>query len=841
MIALVAETRQQSLQELLSLDQWPKVAGQRVLTNATLVVTPPNLFDQWLREIRKFVVSTSGLRILAVPSHAKLKTLTVADFVAADIVLVSFRFFFSEAYQRYFDELTKPGLKVWDEVSVQQRQECCKKRKAAQGKPPSCEKSQKAEKLSHKAAGGLQPVKREREPQLPDTESAMPSLAIKLEPPDDECLAAESMVVGTMDGAAEPGLAARQPPTPALQLSRYYLEMRASKDYLPQRYLDLERRTRRLLREAESAEELAQSPALFEMFYFKRVVFDEFHEVVQVSSQQAMATSSTARAPFYALHALQGRCHWGLTATPFLSSAAAVAHMASLLRVFVPHDDDEEAQRFLDTWVTSNTWDDSGIPLKEHWVEVELTAMERALYRHQHNLLLEQGSCGHENAHARATERRLLQLCTHFDPDNAGAQPAAHARAALEQQVQRLHQSLEQAISRQRLCEAQREELLSRWDARDRLQGALPDYVREANLACAHCETSELYGLAEAALHASDARLNSELALVEADLRRLAQAAVDGQAPAVTAHVDEGCEPCRHLRVCEERAKHFNRSKGQAQGDQHQAERQLRFLEAVLESVNASATDRLECLACLHDASPSTTTILPCGHRLHLACATTALAANGSCPQCQRPATLQNCTGVADLLQTEVASSEAASMVTENISVQKFRKQYGSKLVKVVETIRGIQRSEGEATKCLVFIQWDSISLQLESALKDVGISPLVLRGHLSLRQKAIRRFVDSSTADTSVLLLSLEHSPSGMNLACAHHVLLVHPMHADRCEEAAAHEMQAIGRVRRRGQTHPVHIHRFVAQGTVEEALACRHRELCRRPKPHPAEAAGK
>merc|ERR1712216_630533 len=132
-----------------------------------------------------------------------------------------------------------------------------------------------------------------------------------------------------------------------------------------------------------------------------------------------------------------------------------------------------------------------------------------------------------------------------------------------------------------------------------------------------------------------------------------------------------------------------------------------------------------------------------------------------------------------------------------------------------------------------VFIQWDSISSQLENALKAVGISPLVLRGHLSQRQKAIARFVDSCSADTSVLLLSLEHSPSGMNFACAHHVLLVHPMHADRCEEAAAYEMQAIGRVRRRGQSTRVPIYRFAARGTVEEGLARQHRELCQQPRP--------
>jgi hypothetical protein len=817
MIALIAETRQQSLQELLNLGQWPQIAGQRVLTDATLIVTPPNLFDQWLREIQKFVVSSSGLRVLAVPGHTRLKTFTVADFVAADVVLVPFRFFFSEAYQRYFDEITKPGLKVWDEVSVQRREAFCKKRKADNGK----------QNIREKTAAPCG-VKREGETDMYPTPATNTYTLNGI---------AESLSVDIDDAPAKDS-GRQQQATPALQLSKYYLEMRTGKDYLPQRYLDLERRTRRLLKGAETAEELAQSPALFEMFYFKRVVFDEFHEVVQVSSQQAMAASSIARAPFYALHALQGRCHWGLTATPLLSSAAAVAQMASLLRVFVPHDDEEEAQRFLDTWVTSNTWDDSSIPLQEHWVEVELTAMEHVLYLHQLNVLSEQGSRGPENAHARTAERRLLQLCTHFDPECTSGQPAPNACAALSQQVQRLRSILEQAVCRQRLCDEQREELLSRSEICGRLTAALPDHAREANLACTHCELSELNGLAEAALQASDARLNSELALVEADLRRLAQAAVDGQPPALAQHVDEGCEPCRHLRLCEERVKHFNRSKGHSLGEQRHAEAQLRFLEAVSKSLEVSTLDHVECPACFHDASAGATTILPCGHRLHLSCATEAISAQGCCPQCQRPASLQTCTNVAELLQHAGAGAckDAPSAVTETEEAERsttsLRSQYGSKLCKVIETIQDIQKVEGEATKCLVFIQWDIIALQLECAMRAVGMTPLVLRGHLSQRQKSIATFVEGRSLEASIMLLSLESSPTGMNLACAHHVLLVHPMHADRCEEAALYEMQAIGRVRRRGQNHTVHIHRFFARGTVEEALARRHSELCQQPR---------
>merc|ERR1712100_401096 len=140
---------------------------------------------------------------------------------------------------------------------------------------------------------------------------------------------------------------------------------------------------------------------------------------------------------------------------------------------------------------------------------------ERTLYLNQHNMLLEQGSSGPENVHARAAERRLLQLCTHFDPEPVGPGPSSNACEALRHQLQRLRGSLDQAKSRQKACETQREELVCRWYARDQLQAALPDNLHESNLACAHCEISELHSLTEAALHASDAKLTAELALVE--------------------------------------------------------------------------------------------------------------------------------------------------------------------------------------------------------------------------------------------------------------------------------------------------------------------------------------
>ena len=47
----------------------------------------------------------------------------VAKVVEADLILVSTQLFSSEAYQRHFDSLSKPGLQVWDTSSLQLRKE----------------------------------------------------------------------------------------------------------------------------------------------------------------------------------------------------------------------------------------------------------------------------------------------------------------------------------------------------------------------------------------------------------------------------------------------------------------------------------------------------------------------------------------------------------------------------------------------------------------------------------------------------------------------------------------------------------------------------------------------
>ncbi|KAI2544174.1 SHPRH isoform 11, partial [Pan troglodytes] len=64
------------------------------------------------------------------------------------------------------------------------------------------------------------------------------------------------------------------------------------------------------------------------------------------------------------------------------------------------------------------------------------------------------------------------------------------------------------------------------------------------------------------------------------------------------------------------------------------------------------------------------------------------------------------------------------------------------------------------------------------------------------------------------ILLLPLHTGSNGLTIIEATHVLLVEPI------LNPAHELQAIGRVHRIGQTKPTIVHRFLIKATIEERM---------------------
>ncbi|CAE7656818.1 Shprh, partial [Symbiodinium pilosum] len=74
-------------------------------SRATLVLVPTNLHKQWLSEITKF--TGDALKVISVPTCAQLKRLTVKELSEADVVVSTYRLFYSAPYLRRLEELAR--------------------------------------------------------------------------------------------------------------------------------------------------------------------------------------------------------------------------------------------------------------------------------------------------------------------------------------------------------------------------------------------------------------------------------------------------------------------------------------------------------------------------------------------------------------------------------------------------------------------------------------------------------------------------------------------------------------------------------------------------------------
>ena len=102
----------------------------------------------------------------------------------------------------------------------------------------------------------------------------------------------------------------------------------------------------------------------------------------------------------------------------------------------------------------------------------------------------------------------------------------------------------------------------------------------------------------------------------------------------------------------------------------------------------------------------------------------------------------------------------------------------------------------------------------MAAALGD-DVPHQTLLGSTARRASCVRRFNDH---EIQAILVCVEHSAAGLHLACARHVVLLHPFVGD-VGAAAALEEQAIGRALRLGQTRDVTVHHLMAPGTAEES----------------------
>lgn len=236
--------------------------------------------------------------------------------------------------------------------------------------------------------------------------------------------------------------------------------------------------------------------------------------------------------------------------------------------------------------------------------------------------------------------------------------------------------------------------------------------------------------------------------------------------------------------------------------------RSLRFFDVVrkLQKNGKEAADTLEDSACQH--KPSThpdvdmAVLSCCGHV--------------ACHDCMvKSADEQKCVK-GDECHAAVRPTNIVKVQSLGIEGELSSGRFGAKLRQLVGLIQKIPTNE----RILVFLQWEDLAGKVSEALTSGGIEHLTLSGAVKTRAATLDKFQTSTGSERVLLLKVNDASAAGSNLTNANHAIFIGPLFTNSLYNYRATETQAIGRVRRYGQTRDVHVHRLLAVDTIDTSI---------------------
>lgn len=123
--------------------------------------------------------------------------------------------------------------------------------------------------------------------------------------------------------------------------------------------------------------------------------------------------------------------------------------------------------------------------------------------------------------------------------------------------------------------------------------------------------------------------------------------------------------------------------------------------------------------------------------------------------------------------------------------------------------------------KIIIFYDSNNIAFWIAEALELLSVKFLIYANTLSVSKRAAYLATFNHSEVFRVLLMDLKQASHGLHVACASRVFIVSPIWQPSIES------QAIKRAHRIGQTRPVYVETLVLQGTLEEKILSRRRQM--------------
>ena len=146
---------------------------------------------------------------------------------------------------------------------------------------------------------------------------------------------------------------------------------------------------------------------------------------------------------------------------------------------------------------------------------------------------------------------------------------------------------------------------------------------------------------------------------------------------------------------------------------------------------------------------------------------------------------------------------------------------HGAKIDATMELLGGIRKQGDQA---IIFVQYERQLQLVGQALEHNGISATVI-DQVATASKKIAEFKSKHDDLTVIVLNASDETATGLNLQNANHVIFLSPLLRDQQYDYDATMAQAIGRVRRHGQKKQIHVYRIIALDTIDVDIL-EHRE---------------